>query len=107
MFVDGFTYDVNARSAQIFTNGRYRSIEHRAVVSAESARLSVAAFHSPSNHATIGPRLTVTDQQEPEVPMYKTLDHQSFMRLFFSAKLEGKSFLQRMKLDLDTASSST
>ncbi|RLN40960.1 S-norcoclaurine synthase 1-like [Panicum miliaceum] len=42
-----------------------------------------------------------SDQEEP---MYKTVDHQSFMSLFFSAKLEGKSFLQRMKLDLDTAS---
>ena len=92
---------------QIFTNGRYRSIEHRAVINAESARLSVAAFHSPNIHATIGPLLTVTDQQEPEVPMYRTLDHQSFMSLFFSAKLEGKSFLQRMKLDLDTASNSS
>ncbi|PUZ43304.1 hypothetical protein GQ55_9G650900 [Panicum hallii var. hallii] len=86
---------------QIFTNGRYRSVEHRAVINAERARLSVAAFHSPSIHATIGPLLT--DQE----PMYKTVDHQSFMRLFFSAKLEGKSFLQRMKLNLDTASATT
>jgi len=91
---------------QIFTNGRYQSIEHRAMINAESARLSVAAFHSPNIHATIGPLLTVTDQ-ESEVPKYKTVDHQSFMRLFFSAKLEGKSFLQRMKLDLDTASNSS
>ena len=91
---------------QIFTNGRYRSIEHRAVINAESARLSIAAFHSPNIHATIGPLLTVTDQ-EPEVPKYKTVDHQSFMRLFYSAKPEGKSFLQWMKLDHDTASNST
>ncbi|CAN6286046.1 unnamed protein product [Urochloa humidicola] len=81
---------------QIFTNGRYRSIEHRAVINAESARLSVAAFHSSSIHATIGPLgELVADQEEL---MYKTVDHESFMRLFFSAKVEGKSFLQRMKL---------
>ncbi|KAG2555420.1 hypothetical protein PVAP13_9KG246200 [Panicum virgatum] len=52
---------------QIFTNGRYRSIEHRAVINAESARLSVAAFHSPNIHATIGPLLTVTDGGPPEL----------------------------------------
>ena len=59
---------------QIFTNGRYRSIEHRAVINMESACLSVAAFHSPNTDAIIGPLLTVTDQ-EPEVPMYKIVDH--------------------------------
>lgn len=81
---------------QIFTNGRYRSIEQRAVVNTERARLSVAAFHSPSIHATIGPlKELVADH---EVVMYRTVDHESFMRLFFSAKLEGKSFLQRMEL---------
>jgi hypothetical protein len=29
---------------------------------------------------------------------YKRVDHEDFMKLFFSAKLEGKSFLDRMKL---------
>lgn len=80
---------------EIFTNGRYRSIEHRAVVNAHTERLSVAAFHSPSIHATIGPLPELLADQE--VPKYKTLDHQSFITLFFSAKLQGKSFLERMK----------
>ncbi|CAN6172588.1 unnamed protein product [Urochloa humidicola] len=83
---------------QIFTNGRYRSIEHRVAVDAERERLSVAAFHSPSVHATVGPLRELVAEQEGEVALYKTVDHESFMRLFFSAKLEGKSFLQRMKL---------
>ncbi|CAL5051142.1 unnamed protein product [Urochloa decumbens] len=83
---------------QIFTNGRYRSVEHRVVVNAERERLSVAAFHSPSVHATIGPLRELVADQEGEVAMYKTVDHESFMGLFFSAKLESKSFLQRMKL---------
>ncbi|GJN30002.1 hypothetical protein PR202_gb18274 [Eleusine coracana subsp. coracana] len=81
---------------EIFTNGRYRSIEHRAMINTEKERLSVAAFHSPSVHATIGPLREVMAHGE-EV-LYKTVDHERSMRLFFSAKLEGKSFLQRMKL---------
>ncbi|EER95699.1 hypothetical protein BDA96_01G579700 [Sorghum bicolor] len=80
---------------EIFTNGRYRSVEHRAVVNAHTERLSVAAFHSPSIHATIGPLPELLGDQE--APKYKTLDHQSFITLFFSAKLQGKSFLERMK----------
>lgn len=57
--------------------------------------MSIAAFHSPSIHATIGPLPELLGDQE--VPKYKTLDHQSFITLFFSAKLQGKSFLERMK----------
>lgn len=30
---------------------------------------------------------------------YKTLDHESFMKLFYARKLEGKSFLERLKLN--------
>lgn len=81
--------------AQIFTNGRYRSIEHRAVVDREKERLSVAAFHSPDVHAMIGPLKEIVVHEDEA---YKTVDHESFMRLFFSAKLEGKSFLDRMRL---------
>uniref|UniRef100_A0ACD5WIP8 Uncharacterized protein n=1 Tax=Avena sativa TaxID=4498 RepID=A0ACD5WIP8_AVESA len=80
---------------EIFTNGRYRSIEHRAVVDPKEERLSVAAFHSPSIHAVIGPLKEIAACEDEA---YKTVDHEEFMRLFFSAKLEGKSFLDRMKL---------
>ncbi|KAJ3681862.1 hypothetical protein LUZ60_014435 [Juncus effusus] len=80
---------------QIFTNGKYKSIEHRAVVNSEKERLSIAAFHSPNLDAMIGP-LTELVRKGDEI--YKTVDHQNFMRLFFSSKLEGKSFLDRMRL---------
>ncbi|XP_037437373.1 S-norcoclaurine synthase 1-like [Triticum dicoccoides] len=80
---------------EIFTNGRYRSIEHRAVVDPKEERLSAAAFHSPNIHATIGPLKELTADEDEA---YKTVDHENFMRLFFATKLEGKSFLDRMKL---------
>ncbi|KAJ4826784.1 hypothetical protein Tsubulata_034771 [Turnera subulata] len=38
---------------EIMSNGKYRSIEHRAVVNPEKERLSVAAFHSPVIKATL------------------------------------------------------
>uniref|UniRef100_A0A0A9CHE5 Isopenicillin N synthase-like Fe(2+) 2OG dioxygenase domain-containing protein n=1 Tax=Arundo donax TaxID=35708 RepID=A0A0A9CHE5_ARUDO len=78
----------------------YKSIEHRAVINTEKERLSIAAFHSPNIDAMIGPLKEIVPHGEE---VYKTLDHENFMRLFFPAKLEGKSFLERMKL---TSSSS-
>ncbi|KQK24168.1 S-norcoclaurine synthase 1 [Brachypodium distachyon] len=83
---------------EIFTNGRYRSIEHRAVVDTEKERLSVAAFHSPNIHGMIGPLKEIVVCEDEA---YQTLDHENFMKLFFTSKLEGKSFLERMKLNFD------
>ncbi|KAL6847682.1 hypothetical protein ACP4OV_022470 [Aristida adscensionis] len=80
---------------EIFTNGRYKSIEHRAVVNAEKERVSIAAFHSPNIHVAIGPLKELVPYGEE---VYKTMDHEGWMRLFFSAKVEGKNFLERMKL---------
>ncbi|XP_020252350.1 protein SRG1-like, partial [Asparagus officinalis] len=33
---------------EIFTNGRYKSVEHRAMVNPENARVSIAAFNAPA-----------------------------------------------------------
>ncbi|KAF2950063.1 hypothetical protein DAI22_01g163800 [Oryza sativa Japonica Group] len=80
---------------QIFTNGRYKSAEHRAVVDMKKERLSIAAFHSPSVHAVIGPLKEMVAHEHEAV--YRSIGHDEFMKLFFSSKLEGKSFLDRMK----------
>ncbi|XP_020261314.1 S-norcoclaurine synthase 1-like, partial [Asparagus officinalis] len=40
---------------EIYTNGKYKSIEHRAVVNPEKERQSIAAFHGPSYDASVGP----------------------------------------------------
>ncbi|CAM0871243.1 unnamed protein product [Alopecurus aequalis] len=80
---------------EIFTNGRYRSIEHRVVIDPKEERLSVAAFHSPNIHAVIGPLREIASHKDDA---YKTVDHKNLRKLFFSAKLGGKSFLDQMKL---------
>ncbi|VAH86321.1 unnamed protein product [Triticum turgidum subsp. durum] len=81
---------------EVLTNGRYRSIEHRAVVDPKEERLSIAAFQFPNIHTMIGPMKELTAHEDDA---YKTLDLESFMRTFFSTKLEGKNFLEQMKLN--------
>lgn len=79
---------------QIISNGEYKSIEHRAVVNPEKQRLSIAAFHSPSMKTMIGPLPELTKENEAN---YKTIDHQDFVRLVITRKLDGKSILDHMK----------
>lgn len=79
---------------QILSNGRYKSIEHRVVVNTERERLSIATFHSPKSNAMIGP---LQELVRGSGARYKTVNHEDFMKLFFSSKLDGKSFLDRMR----------
>ncbi|KAH7687632.1 (S)-norcoclaurine synthase protein [Dioscorea alata] len=81
---------------EILSNGKYKSIEHRAVTNAENERFSIAAFHGPNTDATIGPHPELVLKGEP---LYKSVDYESYMKLYFASKLDGKSFLGRMKLN--------
>ncbi|XP_039121314.1 codeine O-demethylase-like [Dioscorea cayenensis subsp. rotundata] len=81
---------------EILSNGKYKSIEHRAVTNTEKERFSIAAFHGPNTNATIGPHSELVLEDEP---LYKSLDYESYMKLFFASKLDGKGFLGRMKLN--------
>ncbi|KAH7687628.1 (S)-norcoclaurine synthase protein [Dioscorea alata] len=81
---------------EILSNGKYKSIEHRAVTNAEKERFSIAAFHGPNTDATIGPHPELVLRDEP---LYKSIDYESYMKLYFASKYERKSFLGRMKLN--------
>ncbi|KAF3340471.1 S-norcoclaurine synthase 1-like protein [Carex littledalei] len=80
---------------EILTNGRYKSIEHRAVINAKEERISIAAFHSPSFGKTVGPLAEIVDK---EAPLFKSLSMQEYAKLFFSQK-HGKSMVELMKLN--------
>ncbi|KAM0935580.1 putative (S)-norcoclaurine synthase [Dioscorea sansibarensis] len=91
------TFVANVADAlEILSNGKYKSIEHRAVTNAEKERFSIAAFHGPNTDATIGPHRELILKGEP---LYKSVDYKSYMKLYFASKLDGKSFLGRMKLN--------
>lgn len=79
---------------EILSNGRYKSIEHRAVINPERERLSIAAFHNPNYDVLIGPlpKLVVGNEY------YRTVNHESYIRLVLSAKLDGKSLIDQMKI---------
>lgn len=81
-------------TVQIITNGRYRSIEHRAVVNSEKERLSIAMFHSPRKETVIGPAKSLVDRQKRRV--FKSMSTQEYFDAFFAQKLNGKSHLDLM-----------
>ncbi|KAK1374926.1 S-norcoclaurine synthase 1 [Heracleum sosnowskyi] len=81
---------------EVFSNGEYSSIEHRAVVNNKKERLSIAAFHSPKTDTYIGP---LPELVQENYPKYKTIRHEDFIRLVVTSHLVGKSILDHLKCD--------
>eukprot|EP00253_Pinus_taeda_P008671 PITA_08671 len=50
---------------QVVSNGRFRSVEHRAVTNASAARISIPTFYGLSEDAFIVPAASLVDEQHP------------------------------------------
>ncbi|RLM93733.1 S-norcoclaurine synthase 1-like isoform X1 [Panicum miliaceum] len=74
---------------EILSNGRYRSIEHRAVVHPDKDRISAAMFHQPCPDTTVGP-LPELVKKDGGRARYKSMGYMDFMKNFFAAKLDGR-----------------
>lgn len=81
---------------QIVTNGIYRSIEHRATVNSTKERLSAAMFFSPRLDGEIGPAPSLVTSERPA--LFKTIGVADFLGGFFKRELNGKSYLDVMRI---------
>ncbi|KAL4563427.1 hypothetical protein LXL04_027469 [Taraxacum kok-saghyz] len=82
---------------EIMSNGVYNSIEHRATVNEEKERISLAMFFNPKFEAEVGPAKTLLSKTG-NPPVFKTLIMEQYLKDFFSRKLNGKTFLENMKI---------
>ncbi|KAI3863282.1 hypothetical protein MKX03_027977 [Papaver bracteatum] len=78
------------------SNGIYRSVEHRATINSTKERLSVATFHSPKLDREIGPIPSMITLETPA--LFRTIVYKDYLKKFFSRKLDGKSFLDSMRI---------
>ncbi|XVF40231.1 hypothetical protein PTKIN_Ptkin01aG0095200 [Pterospermum kingtungense] len=81
---------------EIVTNGIYRSIEHRARVNSEKERLSIATFYSPKLDGEMGPAPSLITPETS--PKFKRIGVADYIKEFLKRKLEGKSFLEVMRI---------
>ncbi|XP_027341599.1 protein SRG1-like [Abrus precatorius] len=84
---------------EIITNGIYRSIEHRATVNSEKERLSIATFYSPNQDGMMGPATSLITEQTPA--QFKRIGVKEYFKCLFSRKLEGKSYVDAMRIEHD------
>eukprot|EP00253_Pinus_taeda_P001968 PITA_01968 len=83
---------------EVLSNGRYKSVMHRAVVNSEKPRISVAAFMSLPLEANICPAPELTDEHHP--PMYRDTNFAELMNLLTSNEYRAGSFLDSIRLNV-------
>ncbi|CAA3029427.1 Hypothetical predicted protein [Olea europaea subsp. europaea] len=72
------------------------SIEHRATVNSKKERLSIATFFNPNIDGDFGPAPSLVT---PETPAkFKRISFVDFMKGYFSRELDGKSYLDTMRI---------
>ncbi|KAF7032108.1 hypothetical protein CFC21_043322 [Triticum aestivum] len=81
---------------EVLTNGKYKSVEHRAVVNAREERMSIATFHTGKFGTMYGPLEEVVGDEKPR---YRSVSVEEYVKLVFSSKLNGKNIMDAMKIN--------
>lgn len=83
---------------QVLTNGKYKSVEHRAVAHEEKDRLSIVTFYAPSYEVDLGPMLEFVDEKHP--CKYRRYNHGEYSKHYVTNKLQGKKTLDFAKIEI-------
>nr|AFK35067.1 unknown [Lotus japonicus] len=84
---------------EVLTNGKYRSVEHRAVAHEEQDRLSIATFYAPSYEVALGPMQEFFDENHP--CKYRRYNHGEYSKHYVTNKLQGKKTLDFAKIQVE------
>lgn len=84
-----------ADQLQIISNGKYKSVEHRAIVNKKKARMTVAVFCNPADDTIISPAPALLDARHP--PLYRPMTFGEFLASFFKKGLDGKGYVESFK----------
>ncbi|KAM1086696.1 hypothetical protein ACFX2B_012177 [Malus domestica] len=81
---------------EVLTNGKYKSVEHRAVTHKEEDRLSIVTFYAPSYEIEVGPMAELVDENNP--CKYRRYNHGEYSKHYVTNKLQGKKTLEFAKI---------
>ncbi|KAH6762695.1 hypothetical protein C2S52_020128 [Perilla frutescens var. hirtella] len=78
-------------SMEVWSNGKYKSIEHRVVTNVEKPRISAAAFMIPGNDVELNPLETMVDDELRPRIFRNGVEYVDYLRYTLAKKMEGKS----------------
>ncbi|PKI35633.1 hypothetical protein CRG98_044087 [Punica granatum] len=80
---------------QALSNGRYKSVWHRAIVNVDKPRLSIASFLCPCDDALIRSPAALTE--EGSGPVYRDYTYAEYYKKFWSRNLDQEHCLELFK----------
>lgn len=89
---------------QILTNGKYKSVVHRALVNNKATRISVGTAHGPSLDTIVSPVEELVNWEaddrdcDRDLLAYRGIKYREYMELQQSNQLNGKSCLDRVRI---------
>ncbi|ESR55568.1 protein SRG1 [Citrus sinensis] len=81
---------------EIITNGKYRSIEHRATVNSVHERHSIAAFYYARYDGEVYPASSLISENTPS--LFRRLTVEEYLRRRLARELSGKSYLDVLRI---------
>ncbi|KAJ1395194.1 Oxoglutarate/iron-dependent dioxygenase [Sesbania bispinosa] len=81
---------------EVLTNGKYKSVEHRAVAHQEKDRLSIVSFYAPNHGVDLSPMPEFVDENNP--CKFRRYNYGDYARHYITNKLEGKKTLDFAKM---------
>ncbi|TYJ40013.1 hypothetical protein E1A91_A04G110000v1 [Gossypium mustelinum] len=83
---------------EIWSNGKYKSVEQRAVANYSKARISYASFLFPHDEVEIEPPSHMVDSKTKQ-QLYKKVRYGEYLRSSMNKKMEGKAHTQMAKIE--------
>lgn len=80
---------------QAVSNGKYKSVWHRAIVNSDKARMSVASFLCPCDSAKISAPKLLTEDGSPVI--YQDFTYAEYYKKFWSRNLDQEHCLELFK----------
>ncbi|KAK9289729.1 hypothetical protein L1049_007888 [Liquidambar formosana] len=81
---------------EIWSNAKYKSVQHRVVTNKDKARISYATGIVPPNDAEIEPLDHMVDSQQP-FKIYNKVRYGEYIKHSLKMKMEGKTHLEKFK----------
>ena len=78
---------------QALSNGKYKSVWHRAIVNVGKARMSIASFLCPSDDALISPAVA----DDGSAAIYRSFTYAEYYKKFWSRNLDEEHCLELFK----------
>ncbi|XP_057836565.2 protein DMR6-LIKE OXYGENASE 1-like [Cryptomeria japonica] len=87
-----------ADQIQVVSNGRFKSVMHRAITNTSTARISIPTFYGPSLDTFIAPAASIVDKEHPA--LYRGYKFEEYMRASWSKGVKVRSILDRFKIEI-------